>query len=167
MNISIPKEFIHLKEIFSKINSFKISEPIIESESSEYGACSFVLNDLNILFRSAKITPTKTGQFVTLWKRINQGTIQPFDSSDVIDFFFISVRKDNQFGLFIFPKNILISKEIISDKKEGKRGIRVYPPWDTTSSKQAQKTQKWQLDYFFNANLEFDQTKLFSLLKTN
>ncbi|MNT01813.1 MepB protein [compost metagenome] len=31
-----------------------------------------------------------------------------------------------------------------------KEGIRVYPPWDTTNSKQAQKTQNWQLAYFLN-----------------
>ena len=30
----------------------------------------------------------------------------------------------------------------------GKRAIRVYPPWDTTISQQARKTQKWQLEYF-------------------
>jgi hypothetical protein len=32
--------------------------------------------------------------------------------------------------------------------KEGKRGMRVYPPWDLPSSKQAKKTQQWQLPYF-------------------
>lgn len=30
----------------------------------------------------------------------------------------------------------------------GKRAIRVYPPWDKTINQQAQKTQKWQLEYF-------------------
>ncbi|MFQ6421766.1 MULTISPECIES: MepB family protein [unclassified Bacillus (in: firmicutes)] len=30
----------------------------------------------------------------------------------------------------------------------GKRAIRVYPPWDKTTSRQAQKTQAWQLEYF-------------------
>ena len=50
--------------------------------------------------------------------------------------------------LFVFPKSVLIAKEIVSDKKEGKRAIRIYSPWDITMSKQAQKTQKWQLDYF-------------------
>ncbi|PZX92423.1 MepB domain containing protein [Flavobacterium aquariorum] len=144
----IPKDLILIQEILFDNCNFEITQPILEAESSEYGACSFVLNNLNILFRTAKITPTKTGQFVTLWKRIAQGPIQPFDSTDPINLFIVSTRKDNHFGLFIFPKSILITKEIVSDKKEGKRAIRVYPPWDITTSKQAQKTQKWQLDYF-------------------
>ncbi|OOG71487.1 MepB family protein [Flavobacterium sp. A45] len=152
----LPEDLILIREILFKNCNFEITQPILEAESSEYGACTFTLNDFNILFRTAKITPTKTGQFVTLWKRINQGPIQPFDSTDPIDLFAISVRKDNYFGLFIFPKSVLIAKEIVSDKKEGKRAIRVYPPWDETTSKQAQKTQKWQLDYFLE--LTKDQT---------
>lgn len=167
----VPEEFLYLKKTFSKIDTVKISQPDPELESAEYGACRFVLNNLNILFRTAKTTPTKTGQFVTLWKRSNQGPIQPFESSDAIDFFIISVRKDNQFGLFIFPKSVLVIKEIVSDKKEGKRAIRVYSPWDITTSKQAQKTQKWQLDYFLeipqNETVDLNQTKLHALLTTN
>jgi hypothetical protein len=43
----------------------------------------------------------------------------------------------------------LADKGIISfNGKEGKRGIRVYPPWDVTTSKQAQQTQSWQIKYF-------------------
>lgn len=164
----LPKDFLYLEKIFSDITTFKISQPTVELESTEYGACRFLLNNSNVLFRTAKITPTKIGQFVTIWKRINNGPIQPFDSNDKIDFFFISVSKGNQVGLFIFSKSLLINKEIVSDKKEGKRGIRVYPPWEITTSKQAQKTQKWQLDYFVeipqNQITDWNQTKLNSLL---
>jgi hypothetical protein len=158
-----PNEFLYLQQLLSEGDTFKIRQLIIEPESTEYGACQFFLNNFKILFRTAKITPTKTGQFVTLWKRIEKGPIQPFDSSDSIDFFMISVRKENQFGFFIFPKAVLISKEIITGKKEGKRAIRVYPPWDITMSKQAQKTQKWQLDYF----LEIKDEKLFNIELAN
>jgi hypothetical protein len=163
----LPQDFLYIKKALQDNGSFKITQPILEPESSEYGACTFVLNNLNIRYRTAKITPTKTGQFVTLWKRINKGSIQPFDSTDPIDLFIISVRKDDHFGLFIFPKSILITKEIVSDKKEGKRAIRVYPPWDETSSKQAQKTQKWQLDYFLeipqNQTMDSNRVKLLFL----
>lgn len=144
----IPKDLILIREILFDNCRFEITQPILEAESSEYGACTFILNNLNIRFRIAKITPTKTGQFVTLWKRINQGPIQPFDYTDPIDLFIVSTRKDDKFGIFIFPKSILVTKEIVTDKKDGKRAIRVYPPWDIATSKQAQKTQKWQLDYF-------------------
>jgi hypothetical protein len=125
------------------------SFPIIEKESAEYGACSFKMNEFSIKFRVSKTTPTKIGQFVTVWKRSINGQIEPFDISDNLDFVIISSRKETNFGQFIFPKAILIEKGIIStNKKGGKRGFRVYPPWDETISKQAQNTQKWQLDYF-------------------
>jgi len=121
-----------------------------ESESEEYSAYRFVLNNKNICYREAKITPTKTGQFVTLWKRNQTATIEPFDYSDAIDFVIVTVRKDQNWGQFIFPKKTLLEKGIFSTQnKEGIRATRVYPPWDETTSKQAQKTQKWQLDYFF------------------
>ena len=41
---------------------------------------------------------------------------------------------------------------ISSDKKEGKRGFRVYPIWEIAINKQAIQTQKWQLNYFVKAN---------------
>lgn len=145
---AIPKDLIVIQKLLFDNCKFEIKTIIPEPESSEYGACTFTITNLNIRFRTAKITPNKTGQFVTLWKRINQGPIQPFDSTDPTDLFIISTRKDNQFGFFVFPKSVLIAKEIVSDKKEGKRAIRIYSPWDITMSKQAQKTQKWQLDYF-------------------
>ncbi|WP_281633717.1 MepB family protein [Flavobacterium luteolum] len=129
-----------------------------ESESEEYSAFRFQLDNKNICYRESKITPTKTGQFVTLWKRNQSGTIEPFDYSDTIDFVIVTVRKDQNWGQFIFPKKTLLEKGIFSTQsKEGIRATRVYPPWDKTTSKQAQKTQKWQLDYFFNFS---DQSKI-------
>ena len=120
-----------------------------ESESADYGSCSFKLNGLEVKFRSAKITPTKIGQFVTLWKRKEDGPIRPFAASDPIDLFIISTRKGNRLGQFIFPKSVLADQGIVSTKNmDGKRAMRVYPTWDITTSKQAQKTQKWQLKYF-------------------
>lgn len=166
---NLPKDLIVIQEVLFDNCNFEISQPVPEPESSEYGACRFVLNNSNILFRTAKITPTKTGQFVTLWKRINQGPIQPFDSTDSIDLFVISVRRDNHFGLFIFPKSVLIAKKIVSANKEGKRAIRVYPPWDITTSKQAQKTQNWQMDYFLkisdNQSVDLSRAKSLLLIK--
>ena len=126
-----------------------------EQESHEYGACTFKLNDLHIKFRVAHITPTKVGQFVTLWKRIGNGPIQPFDLSDPIDLFVISVRSENRFGHFVFPKAVLSQKDVVSqDGKGGKRAMRVYPPWDVTESRQARQTQQWQLNYFLEVPVQ-------------
>ena len=128
---------------------FELTNFNLEKESQEYGACTFELNGLQIVSRNAKVTPTKIGQFVTLWKRLNNGPIQPFDASDNIDFVVVNVRSENHIGQFIFPKKVLLEKGVFTTpSKEGKRAIRVYPLWDKPLSKQALKTQQWQLDYF-------------------
>lgn len=130
---------------------FEYTEPIPETESAEYKACYFKLNDLHVRFRKAKITPTKVGQFVTLWKRVESGIISPFADTDSIDLVIINVVNGSQFGQFIFPKTVLCQQEIFTvNEKDGKRGFRVYPPWDKATNKQAVKTQNWQLNCFLD-----------------
>lgn len=154
---SFSKNLIIAKELLYIPSGFDFTELQEELESAEYEAFNFKIDGKQVKYRSAKITPTKTGQFVTLWKRNQKGTIEPFDYSDAIDFVIISVKKEELFGQFIFPKAILLEKGIFStEKKEGIRATRVYPPWDETTSKQAQKTQKWQLDYFCNISPKKD-----------
>ncbi|MEO8820835.1 MAG: MepB family protein [Ginsengibacter sp.] len=122
-----------------------------ELESKEYFAHHFQLGGQNIKFRTAKITPTKTGQFVTIWKRNKTGITEPFDIADDIDFYIIAARQNKNFGIFIFPKLALFENKVLSGKtRDGKRGIRVYPTWDLTTNKQAQKTQLWQTKYFLD-----------------
>jgi hypothetical protein len=128
---------------------FDLANINADKESAEYAACSFELNGMKIRYRTSKITPTKTGQFVTIWKRNNEGITQPFDTTDDIDLIVISSRSGDHFGQFIFPRSVLIGKGIMStNTKEGKRGIRVYPPWDVAGNRQAEKTQRWQTSYF-------------------
>ncbi len=122
---------------------------VVYTESTEYAACSFELNTKKIQHRLSKITPTKIGQCVTIWKRNGEGITEPYDLSDAIDFIIITSRKEDMLGQFIFPVSVLAEKGIISThKKNGKRGIRVYPPWDQPTSKQARATQEWQLHFF-------------------
>jgi hypothetical protein len=125
------------------------------SESQEYGAATFEINNKKIIFRVAKITPTKVGQFVAIWKRIKSGPTAPYDEKDIFDIMIIHVRSNHYWGQFIFPKSILVDKGIISHNgKEGKRGIRVYPSWDKTDNPQAEKTQRWQQHYFIDISNE-------------
>ena len=138
------------KSVF-KICGLELTNLEAEAESQEYFAHNFQLNGQNIKFRTAKITPTKIGQFVTIWKRNEKGITEPFDISDKFEFYIIATRQNEKFGLFIFPKTVLYENKILSDKiRDGKRGIRVYPTWDLTLNKQAQKTQLWQTKYFLD-----------------
>ena len=114
-----------------------------------YRGCSYDINGIKIIERTAKITPKKVGQFVACWKRNTDGITAPYKDTDEFDYFFIKTAFKNKTGLFKFSKNTLIQHGILStENKEGKRGFRVYPIWDKPTSKQAIKTQQWQLKYF-------------------
>lgn len=147
--MSFSEDFNILREQLFELCGFKYSKLEKEDESSEYQACRFKINNKSVLYRRAKITPTKIGQFVTIWKRIGKKPIQPYDRSDDIDLFVVTVKTKIYFGQFIFPKAILVKQGVLSIKGVGgKRALRVYPPWDKAKSKQAKKTQYWQLDFF-------------------
>lgn len=168
---STDNNLIEIKKLIYDACSLSMTNFKIEAESQEYHACTFDLNDAKIKYRVSKITPTKTGQFVTIWKRNDKGITEPFHQSDDIDFIIITSKSENNMGQFIFPKHILIQQKIISNNlTEGKRGIRVYPPWYKTTSKQAEKTQKWQNEYFISIanSLSLDiikAKKIFSQIK--
>lgn len=154
-------ELCQIGDFFKKYD-LQISQIIPEKESAEYCACNFKINDFNIKFRKSKITPTKVGQFVTVWKRIENGTIAPFENTDFIDFLIVCSKNGDNFGYFIFPKKVLVQKGIFTDIKEGKRAFRVYPPWDIAVNNQAVKTQRWQLEYFYNFGEDSENSKLLS-----
>lgn len=153
-------------EVYEK-SGLKMSDFKTETESKEYDACRFELNGRKIISRNSKITPKKVGQFVTFWKRNGNSPIEPFEENDQIDFYAVNVRTENEFGQFVFPKSVLIKKGIIStEKKDGKRAFRVYPSWENVNNKQAERTQKWQLDYFYEINNSTDLRRVEELYKT-
>ena len=146
---SIHSDLKVAKELVYDKCGFNLTNLKQNLESIEYGACSFQLNGKTIQYRVSKITPTKTGQFVTIWKRNKNGKTEPFDILDDIDFIIITSKSGDNFGQFIFPKSVLADNGIVKrNGKEGKRGIRVYPPWDIATNKQALLTQSWQTKYF-------------------
>lgn len=137
------------KNVYTNIG-LHISAYTIERESAVYNASQFNLNNNTIIYRTAKVTPKKAGQFVTFWKRDLGKPITPFEASDAFDFLIVTAVRDQKIGQFIFPKSVLIAQGIISTPtKEGKRALRVYPDWDTPISKQAINTQKWQQKFFY------------------
>lgn len=142
-DLDIVKEWVYDK------CGFDFSNLKHDLENGRYGACAFELDGKDIQYRISAITPIKTGQFVAIWKRNEVGETAPFDVEDAIDFMVITSKKGNDLGQFVFPKSVLKSQGILSQNgKGGKRGIRVYPPWDSATNKQAIKTQKWQTEYF-------------------
>lgn len=154
-----------LKEMVYDKCGFEFTNLKLNLENIEYGACSFELNRHKIIHRVSKITPTKTGQFVTIWKRNEIGITEPFDILDDFDFLVITTKKNNNIGQFIFPKSVLADKGIITQNGIiGKRGVRVYPNWDMVTNKQAEKTQRWQTKYF--VTIEPDNSSEFNLLKS-
>jgi hypothetical protein len=154
-----------ITEIYRKCD-LKISDLNVEPESQEYNACQFQLNGQKIISRTAKITPKKVGQFVTFWNRDLKGITQPFSETDNFHYYTINVNKENHMGQFVFPKSILIANALVTtQKKDGKRGFRVYPSWDIPTSKQAQKTQQWQLEYFFEIKETLDLERIKTLYK--
>ncbi|WP_078988911.1 MepB family protein [Streptomyces sp. WM6372] len=130
---------------------FTCSQPVPEAEGAAYAAHEFTLDARAVRFRAAKTTPTKAGQFVTVWKRSPGGPIQPFDAADRVDLFVISCHDDEGFGQFVFPVDALRRYGVVSvDGSGGKRGFRVYPPWVATANRQADRAQAWQVEHFLH-----------------
>lgn len=157
-----PDLFLAMQLVYEP-NGLNYKNLLKERESEEYGAFVFEINQMRIKFRVGKTTPKKIGQFVTLWKRIENGVIIPHDVDEPIDLFIISVRYADRLGQFVFPKTVLFEQGILSKEgKGGKRALRIYPTWDITVSKQAKQTQAWQCLYFFEipANKPVDSRKI-------
>ena len=149
----IPNDLIAaIQDVYTPAGMQLTDLALREAESVEYGASRFGLDGHTIAFRVAKTTPTKIGQFVTIWKRPTSGSIiAPLDVDDGVAFVVVSVFDATHRGQFVFDQKILASKGIMAiNGKGGKRAIRVYPPWVKPVAKEAVRTQQWQLRYFLS-----------------
>ncbi|MFJ1707724.1 MepB family protein [Kitasatospora sp. NPDC088346] len=128
---------------------FRCSPPVAEPESADYGAHAFTLDGRAVRFRTGRTTPTKPGQFVTVWQRSPDGPIRPFEAGDGIDLVVVSTRDGGRFGQFVLPWEVLRERGVVAGPgTDGKRGFRVYPPWAVTANRQARGSQAWQLEHF-------------------
>ncbi|KQV16653.1 MepB family protein [Kitasatospora sp. Root107] len=142
-------DLLAAKELVYDPCGFSCSRPVPEAESAAYAAHGFTVDGRSVRFRAARTTPTKVGQFVTVWKRSPGGPIQPFDSADPVDLVVVSTRDGHRLGQFVLPMETLRRRGIVStDGAGGKRAFRVYPPWVTTTNRQAERAQVWQLEHF-------------------
>jgi len=158
-------------------------------ESSKYEAMNFSINNQSIVYRKGKITEDRPGAFLAIWKRpssswiINTNKPIPLQSNE-LDYLFVQVEehanvKSNgklinnpKQGIFIFPLSVLLEKGIVSsDKKKGKTGFRVFPPWSDDRgsegtkifSESGKKTQRWQLPFY----TEIDENGLLNPFRLN
>jgi len=145
------EELEHLNGILLEALNSGISNIRCEKEPGDYCGNDFQLGAFNIKYRKAKITPKKIGQFVALWKRNGLGKTEPFSLDDNFNFYFIETQHEQNHGFFVFPKMILAEKQILSaDQKGGKRGFRLYTPWDFPQNRQAKNSKSWQTLYFID-----------------
>lgn len=118
--------------------------------NNEYNAFTFKTKTRDYRFRSAKITPKKSGAFVVMWKKNNNNVNIPFSYESFPDYLIVEVIENECEGYFIFPKNVLKCKSILTtESTNGKMGFRVYAPWVSELNKTAVKSKKWQERYFY------------------
>ncbi|MEV0540838.1 MepB family protein [Nocardia salmonicida] len=128
-----------------------ISAAVPEVDNAEYGAVVSNVGGGSVRFRVGKQTPTKVGLFVSVWRRAEDGSTEPFAAEDGVDLLVITARTGPRFGQFVFPTSALVEHGIVSVAgRGGKRGFRVYPPWSQTANAQARRSQKWQCGYFLD-----------------
>jgi len=129
--------------------SGQYSPAMPEADNHEYGAAVASRGQELIRFRVGKLTPTKVGLFVAVWRRAQDGSTEPFPAEEGIGLLVVTAREGNNAGHFAFPGSALVKHRIVSVKGVGgKRGFRVYPPWSEVSSGQALRTQQWQCAFF-------------------
>ncbi|MFJ6795109.1 MepB family protein [Streptomyces sp. NPDC091268] len=134
---------------------FACSLPVPEPEGAAYAAHALAVDGRTVRFRAARTTPAKAGQFVTVWQRSSGGPIRPFDVTDGVDLFVIATRGDHHAGQFVFPVDALRRRGVVSaGGAEGKRGFRVYPPWVAATSRQAARTQAWQVEHHLSLDAD-------------
>ncbi|MER6519888.1 MepB family protein [Streptomyces sp. NPDC060334] len=145
----VPEGLAAAKSLVFDPCGFDCPLPVAEEESADYEAYALSVNGRSVRFRAARTTPTKVGQFVTVWQRSEEGPIRPFDTGDGVDLFVIDSRDGADHGQFVFPWSVLRARDVVSrDGVGGKRGFRVYPPWAVPTSRQAERTRAWQLEHF-------------------
>ncbi len=147
-------------QIYNNDNLF--SKDAIKMYSDKDILC-FLSSEKKICIRLSHTTPTKLGQFVTLYKRY-AGKIIPLNISD-IEYLIIVYTEPNLHGMFIMNQQMLLLQNIISHKQidinreYGKLSFRIYHPSCMLNSKQAITSQKWQQSTFYDYPLCIQKIK--------
>lgn len=142
-------------------HNFSLIKHEFEQWNQEYEAFNFEFNGVEFKSRLAKKTPKKVGYFVAFWRKNENGKNRAFNFDESKDKLIINILDKSKKGQFVFPKDLLVKKGIISSEKyKGKMAIRVYPSWEQNLNKTAVNTQKWQIPYFLDFSKGFDNKKI-------
>ena len=116
---------------------------VAQPESAAYCGLIVTLVGRRAVFRSAKATPIKAGQFATVWQRSDEGPILPFDTDDGVELFVVQAGFGAGLGHFVFPTSALVRHGVVSvDWNGGKRAMRVYPPDVECGNAQYRRTSR-------------------------
>ena len=78
-------------------------------------------NHIKCKSRLAKKTNKKQGYFITLWTKDSMSVNQPFEYANFPEKLIVNVIDKDKLGQFIFPKDELLKREILSNHfKKGK-----------------------------------------------
>lgn len=136
-------------EHYAHVKGLTLSELVPEEQNSDYQSCCAKLEGTWWRVRTARITPTKPGAFVAIWRRSPGGSTEPFSTDDDCAGLLVFVSNEDSFGVFRFPTTALDELGIYSSQRSaGKRGFRLYPPWSTSLNPQATRTQGKQVAFF-------------------
>lgn len=151
----------YLIKIFAEISQSSLEQLQVEKQNEEYEGATFSIRKQTFRSRKAKRTPKKAGYFVVFWEKDDQNNNQPYDATMAPDKLVITVLDQEKKGQFIFPKEILIKKGILSHgKTTGKMALRVYPDWIDGLNPTAAATQRWQAPFFIDLTAKRDVEKL-------
>lgn len=150
-----------LNEILLFNYDFSLINFETEQWNREYEGFNFEFKGITFKSRLAKKTPKKPGYFVAFWRKNEIDKNRPFNFSESKDKLIINILDGSKKGQFVFPKELLVKKGIISSEKhKGKMAIRVYPIWEYDLNKTAVSTQKWQIPYFLDFTKSFNEEKI-------
>lgn len=127
------------------------AQPVVQAEeqNSEYESGIALIGQERWRIRTARITPTKPGAFVAVWKRDEDGSTRPFTIDEAMSGLLVFVEEGERFGVFRFTSTHLIALGYVtSESHPGKRGFRVYPSWCYGLNPQASRTQRAQAAAF-------------------
>ncbi|MFZ4842514.1 MepB family protein [Mycetocola saprophilus] len=124
-------------------------------ENADYAAGIVTLGSARWRIRTARITPTKPGGFVSAWRRGDDGITEPFTADPTLAGMIVFIEDRAHRGAFIWDTAKLTELGILrSSAHPGKRGFRVYPSWCTGLNRQAEATQRHQAAGFVDLSWE-------------